>query len=191
MNRFMTTNKGGDDDRSEREDTKWFIISMAALLVFVLFVGYYALAQHGEGPKHIFPGDVFPGAGDAAEGHLPDMEEWTLTERMQKEADESVFSFKVNAQPVFQDGGSEGTLRIENPQHNIYPFVVEIILDGTGETLFDSGGVLPNHHIDKAKLSKQLPKGRHAATAYVKAYDPVTDEYRGKSAVELTLVIEN
>ena len=37
---------------------------------------------------------------------------------MQRKADESTFSFEVNARPVFKDGKSEGNLRIYNPPYN-------------------------------------------------------------------------
>ena len=39
---------------------------------------------------------------------------------MQRKADESTFSFEVNARPTFKDGKSEGNLRIYNPPYNKY-----------------------------------------------------------------------
>ena len=139
----------------------------------------------------IVAGDIFPGSGDAVRGHLPTMTEEEIIKQMQREADRSVFSFKINSRPVFKDGGSEGTLLIENPNHNIYPFVVEIFLNETQEKIYSSGGILPNHHISEAKLMKVLPQGVHEATAYIYAYDPETDECSGKSAVGLTLTVNS
>ena len=114
-----------------------------------------------------------------------------IRRQMQREADKSKFSFKINSRPTFNDGADAGTLQIENPNHNIYPFVVKIILRETGEEIYDSGGILPDHHINKAKLTKVLPKGNHRATAYIKAYDPKTNTYSGQAAVSLTLIINN
>ena len=135
--------------------------------------------------------NLFPGQGGAEAGHLPNMTEKDIMEQLQKEADSSLFSFKINSQPAFKDGNSEGTLHIENPNHNTYPFVVEIFLNETGEKVYDSGGILPNHHIARAALTKTLPKGSHSATAYINVYDPETMEYLGKTAAELTLTVKN
>ena len=134
-------------------------------------------------------GDIFPGGGNAVEGHLPNMTEEDIREQMQREADKGIFAFKINSRPVFENGDAEGTLRIENPNHNTYPFVVKIFLSETEEEIYNSGGMLPNHHIDVARLTKVLPKGEHAAMAYIYAYDPETNEYGGKAAVELTLIV--
>jgi hypothetical protein len=135
--------------------------------------------------------DLFPDRSDAVSGQLPGMSEEEIKEQMQREANEQVFSFKINTKPVFEDGESAGTLRIENPQHNTYPFVVEIALEPMGEVVYNSGGILPNHHINEGQLTKVLSKGEYPATAYIYAYSPDTGEYNGKAAVELTLVIKN
>ena len=169
-------------------------IILVTLLVLMIGIGvtFCIIHQmHSPTSRNIISGELFPGGGDAAEGHLPKMTEEEIKKQMQREADKSVFSFKINSHPRFEDGSGEGTLHIENPSHNIYPFVVEIFLNETKEKIYDSGGVLPNHHISHAKLSKRLSKGKHAATAYIHAYDPETNKYAGKSAVELTLVINN
>ena len=76
------------------------------------------------------------------------------------------------------------------PGHNAYPFVVKIFLNETNEEVYNSGGILPNHHIDSDSLKRSLPAGENAATAYIYAYDPDTNEYSGKAAVELTLIVK-
>ena len=135
--------------------------------------------------------DRFPGSGGAVPGQLPGMTEQDIMDQMQREADESTFAFKINTRPVFNNGNSAGALRIENPNHNAYPFVVKLFLNETAEEIYNSGGILPNHHIDTAKLTTPLERGEHAATAYIYAYDPDTGEYCGKAAVDLTVVIES
>ena len=167
---------------------------LAMLLMIVLVIGTtVCLLLFISSPKtnNIISGELFPGNGEAVEGHLPKMTDAEIREQMQREADRSVFSFKINSRPIFVYGGSEGTLNIENPNHNLYPFVVEIFLDETGEKLYDSGGIPPNHHISRARLARILPKGEHAATAYINAYDPDTNKYSGKSAVGLVIIISN
>ena len=172
--------------KSSKKKTPLFLLLFSAIAGIAAYVYFNSNFQS---EKNIIVNNFFPNQGSAVEGHLPDMTEDEIREQMQKEADKSIFSFKINSQPLFEDGNDEGTLGIENPQHNVYPFVVEIFLNETGEKIYDSGGILPNHHIATAKLMKTLSKGTHTATAYINAYDPETKEYRGKAAAELKLLI--
>ena len=172
--------------------TKTNILIVLCMILVVGLIGFISVRSDlfDKNNHAIISGDLFPGSGDAVKGHLPKMSEDEILAQMQKKADESVFSFKINPQPVFLHGSSEGTLNIENPGHNIYPFVVKILLDDTGEIIYDSGGILPDHHISTAKLTKVLPQGTYAATAYIHVYDPETSQYNGKSAVELTIIVK-
>ena len=183
MRRLSTANK------SECGQKKvWtFLFLLPAIIGITLCLYFISEVRHA--PNTTAHGH-FPARGNAVLGHLPNMAEDKIREQMQKEADETLFSFKINSRPVFKDGGSEGTLRIENPQHNTYPFVVEIFLNQTGEKVYDSGGILPNHHIATAKLMTALPKGTHMATAYINVYDPKTEVFCGRAAAELTLIIK-
>lgn len=178
----------GEEKQKRRKGLVILLIALAAAAAIT--AALILISQSGR-PQRIVSGDMLPLAGAAAEGHLPGLTDEEIQAQMQKAADEAMFSFKINAQPVFEDGSSKGTLRIENPNHNVYPFAVEIYLDETGEKIYESGAVLPNHHIDTAKLQVLLPQGTHAATAYINAYDPETNEYQGKSAVNLSLIIKN
>ncbi|MDL2237500.1 hypothetical protein LJC56_06690 [Christensenellaceae bacterium OttesenSCG-928-K19] len=191
MNTAIRMTKQEIKEQEKRKQKRWTLIAILLLLVaalgFIIYMANYPTTQ----AAHMVAGDIFPGAGTAEEGNLPGMTEDEIKAQMQREVDETMFSFKVNAQPVFEDGSGEGTLRIENPSHNVYPFVVEIFLDETGEKVYDSGGVLPNHHIETAKLTTALAGGTYKATAYINAYDPDTNEFQGKSAVSMELVIQN
>jgi hypothetical protein len=141
--------------------------------------------------RPIVAGDLFPGAGDAERGHLPNMTREQIMEQMQKVADEAYFSFKINARPIFENGSAAGNLGIENPSYNIYPMVVQIHLDSTGEIIYDSGGLFPDHHIERAKLSKALKAGSYNATAYMNAYDPDSLEWQGRQAAGLVITVMN
>ena len=162
-----------------------FLLSLLAVAGMLLAVFFAPLTERGPEDDGIL---FFPGQGNAAEGHLPDMREDEIREQMQKKADASHFAFKINPSPVFNSGG-EGDLRIENPNHNTYPFVVEITLNETGEKVYDSGGILPDHHIARDTLTRALPTGVYMATAYFHVYDPDTSAYRGKAAAALVLQV--
>lgn len=157
-----------------------FFLHRAGLLVFPW-----------EGTRPIVAGDLFPGAGEAERGHLPNMTPEEILAQMQKVADAAYFSFKINARPVFENGSAAGNLSIENPSHNIYPMVVQIHLDATDEIIYDSGGLYPNHYIENAKLSKRLKAGTYNATAHMNAYDPDTLEWQGRQAAGLVITVLN
>lgn len=110
---------------------------------------------------------------------------------MQRKADESTFSFEINARPIFKNGKSEGNLRIYNPPYNKYVVDVEIKLDSDNTTIFKSGKIKPNQHIENAKLNKNLKKGEYEATATINAYDSDGETLIGVSAAKLIITIEN
>ncbi len=125
------------------------------------------------------------------EGIIPGYTKEEIEEILQRKADESMFSFEINARPVFKDGESEGNLRIANPPYNAYAIDVEIKLDLNDKTIFKSKKLNPNQYIENAKLTKRLSKGQHEATATINAYDKETGELKGKSSAKLIINVEN
>ena len=182
------------DNDGKGKVKKWLLrIFIAVLLIAILLL---VLKQCGvfddNPPAPIVAGDLFPD-GNAEDGPLSNMTKEEILEQMQKEADKAYFSFKINTEIVFKDGSSEGNLGIENPSNNVYPMSVQIFLgkDGAGEMIYDSGGLMPDQHIDNAKLTKVLSTGTYEALAYLYAYDPDTKVNIFKSTAELTIIIKN
>lgn len=168
------------------------ILILLLLIAIVLLV----LKQCGvfdKQPTPIVAGDLLPGAGDAEDGTLSNMSDDDIREQMQKAADEAYFSFKINTIWEFEDRKGEAAVGIENPNYNVYPMVVQVFLgkDGAGELIYDSGAIMPDQHIDNAKLTKVLKTGTYEALAYLNAYDPDTKENIFKSTAELSIVIKN
>lgn len=108
---------------------------------------------------------------------------------LQKVVDESVIRFSINATPYFKTGGSAGNLLIENKEGSRNRFTVEIRLKKGQESVYQSGYVKPGQYIEKAKLTKVLPPGKHKAVAYFKAYDLKEDTYIGQAGAEVTLYV--
>ena len=169
------------------------IAILAALLTLLLLrqFGIITFPWETEQPRVIVAGDLFPGQGDASSGHLPNMTPEQIREQMQKVADESQFSFKINSRPIFENGSAPGDLGIENPSYNVYPMVVQIFLDDTGEIIYDSGGLLPDQHIYTARLSRTLSPGEYKATAVINAYDPDTFVWQGKAQANLIITVQS
>lgn len=125
------------------------------------------------------------------EGIIPGYTKEQIEEILQRKADESMFSFEINARPTFKDGKSEGNLRIANPPYNIYSIDVEIKLDSNNKTIFKSKMLKPNQYIENAKLIKQLSDGKYEATAIINAYDDNGNELKGTSTAKLIINIES
>jgi hypothetical protein len=191
-----TLSRRGRNEARRKRKQKWILrIALPLLLLLLLLLllhrcGYLKFPWDKPSAP-IVAGDLFPGEGDAEDGHLSGMTPDEIREQMQKAADAAYFSFKINARPEFENGSAAGSLGIENPSYNIYPMVVQIFLDDTGELIYDSGGILPNQHIDSAKLSKVLEAGAYEATAYLNAYDPDTQLWQGKQAAALIITVHN
>ncbi|MCL2332065.1 MAG: hypothetical protein FWC54_01065 [Actinomycetia bacterium] len=179
-----------------RKGRKWalkIVLAALALLLLALALhqcGYYKLPWEKRGS--MVAGDLFPGKGaDVDDGHLKDMTPEEIKAQMQKVADASQFSFKINARPKFENGAAKGNLGIENPRYNVYPMTVEIFLDDTDEKIYDSGGLLPDQHINDAKLLKVLKAGTYKATAVLNAFDPDTKAWQGKAQAALIITVRN
>jgi len=69
---------------------------------------------------------------------------------------------------------------------------VEITLDSTGEVIYDSGAIPPNHYIDNDRLTKTLEKGTYEAIAHVTLFDPEYPDVNYNSAnFALVMTIKN
>lgn len=193
----MSTEQKKDSNQMQTQGKRWRGILITILIfLIVLCVGGMILNRLGylnfkkEKPvQAILSGDLFPGA-NGEDGTLPNMTQEEVKEQLQKIADVSNFSYKINAQPEFATGDSEGNLFIENPNYNVYPMVVQIALeDAEDDIIYDSGGLMPNQHISMAKLNRVLPAGEYKAVATIYMYHPETQENVGKTQAGLTIKI--
>ena len=169
---------------NKRKKALLILLILLCLLSIIIFLGFkwynYYEIQKQEGQ---LTGNV---------GAIPGLSPEELQNELQKQADESLFSFNINSKPVFENGESEGNLRIANPQYNVYPITVTIRLEDTNEVIFKSGKIQPNHYIEKAKLTKNLKKGEYKSIATIEAFDPKDNEkFLGKAQAILNIKILN
>lgn len=167
------------------------LIIICVLAILALGVIWYMEFGAGKPSEPIVSGDVLPERGEnVEEGTLETMTEDEIREQMQRVADASYLSFKVNARPVFNADTLEGDVSIENPNYNVFPFVVEYYLNANNELIYSSGSLMPNEHIDRDKLGVELKAGQYEATAHIVAYDPDTHKRLGHQQVGLIITIE-
>lgn len=103
------------------------------------------------------------------------------------QVDPTKIFFEINAEPYFENGYSEGNLRIANPPYNAYDLTFTIVLDKTGEKIFESGTLKPYEYIENARLKKVLESGSYEATSIIEAYDKETKKV--VNIVEAKLII--
>ena len=122
-------------------------------------------------------------------GQLDGKTDEEIQAELDRVVEEGMFNISIANFVEFDDGSAEGEVRIENVPSNRYLMKVEIVRDDTGETVYTSGLIEPNHHIQKAKLDVPLEAGEYPSTAVFYACDAQTEELVGQAAAKLTLKV--
>lgn len=96
-------------------------------------------------------------------------------------------SYKI-AEEITVDSAGSGDFRIENSGKNSCLMKVKITVDG--KTIYESGYIKPNQHINTDKLDTVLEAGTYNAEARFEGFDPNTEQSLGvTSAVTVITVL--
>lgn len=164
------------------------IVVLSCIMVVVLLLSLVYCASTNKKPT----GALLPSLdGSLSDGILSGLSSDELDQLFQDQADASMFSFQINARPVFENGQSKGNLQIGNPPNNLHDIQVDIVLDSTGELLYKSGLIPPNKHIAEIAFSKNLPKGIHKATANINVYQKEPPQLLGQTSAQIHINIQN
>ena len=106
----------------------------------------------------------------ALTGALPGKSEEEVIAELNRVVDEGMFNIAINSYITFPDAKGEGVANIENVPGNRYNMTVSIVLDDTGETVYQSKGIKPGQYIQKIRLDEELPEGFYYAPAVFTAY---------------------
>lgn len=120
---------------------------------------------------------------------------YKTAEEIQAELDrvvaEGMLNISIASIINFENSSAPGLAYIENVPSNKYVLRVAITIDGTGETVYQSGGIRPNNTIESITLSQPLQKGTYPATATFTAYDPSSLEEVGQASARITINVLN
>ena len=126
----------------------------------------------------------------ALTGALPGKSEEEVIAELNRVVDEGMFNIAINSYITFPDAKGEGVANIENVPGNRYNMTVSIVLDDTGETVYQSTGIKPGQYIQKIRLDEELPEGFYYATAVFTAYAQDEAHTRvGQAAAKIQLEV--
>lgn len=126
---------------------------------------------------------------NAALGQLEGKSEEEIQAELNRIVEEGMFNVSISSVVEFADGASQGDLCIENVPGNLYLMQVAITRDDTGEQIYQTGLIDPNHHIQSDALDVDLDAGEYACTATFFASDVETEELVGQAAVKMTIKV--
>ena len=126
----------------------------------------------------------------ALTGALPGKSEEEVIAELNRVVDEGMFNIAINSYITFPDAKGEGVANIENVPGNRYNMTVSIVLDDTGENVYQSKGIKPGQYIQKIRLDEELPEGFYYATAVFTAYAQDEAHTRvGQAAAKIQLEV--
>lgn len=176
-------------ERTNKEDNQkkpWFraVVILLMLIIIVLLLLQRCTREPEED-------NALENSIKARLGQLEGKSEEEIQEELNRVIEEGMFHISINTNPVFSDGTAEGNLEIENVPNNRYSMIVQITLNDTGETIYDSGLIDPNYHVQMDVLDRDLEPGEYPATAVFYAYDMDTLEEVGSTACQITIMVLN
>ena len=173
----------GTRGRKEKSKKKivLLVIVVAAAIVAGLFVWKSCAAE-----KSPFAFDDL-----AKNGYLEGRSPEDIQNLVNKQVEEGMFNISINSVITFENGQAEGNMRIENIEANRYYMIVSLVLDDTGQKVYESKGIKPGQYIDSAPLSVPLEKGNYPATAVFSAVDPNSLKEIGRAQAQVTITVLN
>ncbi len=97
-----------------------------------------------------------------------------------------VLSYKI-AEEITVGSDGKGDFKIENSGKNSCLMKVKIIVGG--ETVYETGYIKPNQHINIDTLDKVPTVGTYPAEAIFEGFDPNTEESIGATKADLTITV--
>lgn len=185
---MQNENKEKNRSSAKKKDGILYAV-LAAMLVIIVVLIILLLRPCSGGSGHI--STELERDPNAMVGQLEGKTPEEIEAELNRIVEEGMFNISINPAPVFPSGTEEGNLRIENVPANRYNMSVKITLDETGEVIYSSGLIEPNHHIEFDSLDVPLAKGKYSATAVFTAYEPENESVRGQAAAKIIIQIQN
>ncbi len=120
-------------------------------------------------------------------GQLEGKSDAEMQAELNRVVDEGMFNISIASSVAFDGPSAPGERRIENVPGNHYLMKVDIVRDDTGEKIYETDMIEPNHHIQSDTLDASLPAGYYDCTAIFYAFDMETEEPVGQAAAKIVI----
>lgn len=174
-----------DDSNQKKRGAGFYVgISIAAIaLVAAIAVGTFLFMNSTQ---------IFPTHRSGELGQLDGKTKEEIQAELDRIVEEGMFNIAIANVIQLPNGSSEGEFSIENSPANRYNMQVDITVADTGETIYTSGILEPNYHIQYAKLDTPLSKGTYNCIATFHALDPDKENAEvGQASAAITIVVVN
>lgn len=165
-------------ESQKRKKSRGFWIAIVIAIICILLAAALALSMLGG--KSNRQGDL---------GQLDGKTDAEIQAELDRVVEDGMFNISIASVVQFDSGTAPGELRIENVPGNRYLMSVQITHDDTGEVIYTTDMIEPNHHIQSDELAVALPKGNYDCTATFFAYDPETEELIGQAAAKMKIIV--
>lgn len=176
-------------DRQKKNKKRVQAVIFLVLLAIAFLIGGWLWYLNNQ--PTVMSGGIIQFDDAAQTGNLPGKSDEDIQRALNEIVEQGMFNISITSEAYFDSGSSEGKVRIENIQANLYFMKVAITLDDTGELLYESGAIKPGQYIESIKLKKHLEQGRYGATAVFTALDQETYEEVGSVAAKIMIIIES
>ena len=161
----------------EKKRRRWPVI-LVLLLILACLVTALVLALTWQPAKSAREGTAGQLEGKTAE---------EIQAELDRVVDEGMFNISIAATVMMERGDAPAELRIENVPGNRYLMRVTIMRNDTGEQIYATDLIEPDHHIQRDALDVVLPAGSYECTALFEALDEASEEPVGQAAAIVTL----
>ena len=176
------------EEPEKKKSNKRKFLLLLLLLVVVVCGGIAALWLNGffdTTPKTRLQRDQ-----DALAGLLKGKDGEDISNILGEKIAEGMVNVSIEGNVLFEQNGKKGRLGIQNIEANRYSFTVDLILDDTGETIYQSNLIDPGYYIEYVELNKTLSAGTYSATAVFKTYSlDETEDQIGEVNTKINLEV--
>lgn len=181
------TPDASENAQEKRRKRKRALLALI-LLLLLLALGTCAAVNLLDDKQEDAPAVAVMPELDANAEDIADRE--SLENAMQNAADANYFTLQVNPEAAFSSQTGEGRFELINPPENVFPISFDITIDGSGQTVYQSGTVLPGKQIKSIALGSKPKPGSYQATVNVFIYNPESQGKEGEAKVRITLNVE-
>lgn len=176
-------NPNQNQNNGKKKRGKGFYIGIAVAAVAIILALIFGI--------YLFMNSTQSSNRGGSLGQLDGKTEEEIVAELNRVVEEGMFNISIASVVEFDNGQSEGEVKIENSPANHYLMQVEITRNDTGEVIYTSDILEPNYHVQTAKLDTVLPAGTYECTAMFHALDPNTEQEVGVAGAEMAVVVHS